>query len=146
MAMASQGQIFMQRVHPVQRSALTSQTMRVVGIVGSSEAFPMQSSWGMTAMQASQPVQRSGLMSAMVRDFRVCVGVAMGSQFTRGTAPRQLTPGLRQAKMPPMPKRTYQPHKRRRAKTIGFRARMATPGGRRVIKRRRQKGRWKLTK
>jgi len=39
-----------------------------------------------------------------------------------------------------------QPHKRRRAKTIGFRARMATPGGRRVIKRRRQKGRWKLTK
>jgi large subunit ribosomal protein L34 len=43
-----------------------------------------------------------------------------------------------------MSKRTFQPHKRRRKKTIGFRARMKSPGGRRVIKRRRQKGRWKL--
>ncbi|MFH2202208.1 MAG: 50S ribosomal protein L34 [Elusimicrobiota bacterium] len=36
---------------------------------------------------------------------------------------------------------TYRPNKRRRAKRIGFRARMATPGGRAVISRRRQKGR-----
>jgi large subunit ribosomal protein L34 len=40
-----------------------------------------------------------------------------------------------------MPKRTYQPKKRRRARVHGFRARMRTNGGRNVIKARRSKGR-----
>jgi len=46
---------------------------------------------------------------------------------------------------PVMPKRTYQPNVRHRAKVHGFRAKMKTAGGRRVLANRRRKCRWKLT-
>jgi len=44
-----------------------------------------------------------------------------------------------------MPKRTYQPKKRRQVRVHGFRSRMKTTAGKAVLKRRKTKGRKRLT-
>lgn len=44
-----------------------------------------------------------------------------------------------------MPKRTFQPKKRRRSREHGFFKRMASKAGQKVLKRRRAKGRKRLS-
>lgn len=44
-----------------------------------------------------------------------------------------------------MPKRTHQPKKRKRSRVHGFLKRMSDKGGKSVLKRRRAKGRVKLS-
>ncbi len=44
-----------------------------------------------------------------------------------------------------MPKRTYQPKRKKRVKTHGFRARMKNKNGKQIIKNRRKKKRTRLS-
>jgi large subunit ribosomal protein L34 len=43
-----------------------------------------------------------------------------------------------------MSKRTYQPHNVSRLRTHGFRKRLKTRGGKKILSARRRKGRWRL--
>jgi large subunit ribosomal protein L34 len=55
--------------------------------------------------------------------------------------PRRLWPSFSHKSMQP----TFRPHRKKRARKIGFRARKATRGGRKVLAARRRKGRKRLT-
>jgi len=69
----------------------------------------------------------------------------LSSSTFAGVGGASLSKSIRDLSEDVVSKRTFQPHRKSRLRTHGFRKRMKSRSGREVIRRRRRKGRRQLT-
>merc|ERR1719199_402634 len=87
------------------------------------------------------PADREGTVVGTIMDMTLDFDIPTPAEPPRSTPEGEL-PG--DDTVIAMPKRTYQPNRQRRRRHHGFLARMRTRNGRKVLERRRAKGRWKI--